>query len=339
MTGSGATSGNHVRVFLSGVRSVTHLLYASSYLHHLIADTGASVTLVDLGLGQYLGRANVTAQNLREMCGDDPELTLVGTDGAPPWHGNRDERCVYMGVGAPGIKPYLRLRLANPSRRLHVVVIDEGLGSYGDWRTKRDALRREGGREPWASLRSSAVSAARRTLTDERWALFRQVGTDWLIDDRVAATFRARVTVPASPARVCVFLSQPWVDLRILSEAAYLAHVSRVAEACRSAGLGFVLRPHPAEPAGRYAGFQTTVDRGPAELDPDVWGASVVIGATSTALLNTRALYGTPAIRVVAPECAHLDDQLSPGQKSLLDAFLPAARPVEALPDMLSELG
>lgn len=78
---------------------------------------------------------------------------------------------------------------------------------------------------------------------------------------------------------------------------------------------------------------------GPAELDPDVAGATVVIGATSSALLNIKALFGTPAIRVVTPELSHLDAQLSARQRSLLDAFLPPARPVAALSAVLTGLG
>jgi len=331
-------SGPSVRVFLSGVQSATHLLYASSYLRHLIEDTGASVTLVDLGVGQFLGRANVTAQDLRDVLGGDPRVTVVGAKGASRWGSEPGEQCIYVGVGAPGIKPYLRLRARNPSRRLRVVVIDEGIGSYGTWRTRRDAWRRQGGREPWPTVRAMAVAAARDALTNERWALFRKVGADWVVDDRVAATFRTRVALPTPRASVGVFLSQPWVDLGVITEADYLSHVGEVASACRSAGLGFQVRPHPAEPSRRYTTFEMTARSGPAELDPDVAGAALVIGATSSALLNVKALYGTPAFRVATPELAHLDLQLSSGQRSLLDAFLPVARPVAALPEMLGRL-
>ncbi len=65
----------------------------------------------------------------------------------------------------------------------------------------------------------------------------------------------------------------------------------------------------------------------------------MVIGATSSALLNVQALYGTPVMRVVAPELAHLDDELSAGQRSLLDAFLPVTRPIAELSEMLSDPG
>lgn len=330
--------GPSVRVFLSGVQSVTHLVYASSYLRQLIADTGSSITLVDLGIGQFLGRANVTAEDLREVLGDDPKLTVVRAQGSIRWRSEPGERCIYIGVGAPGIKPYLRLRSAQPFRRVHVVVIDDGIGSYGNWSTRRDAMRRQGGREPWSSIRALAVGAARGVLTNERWALFRRVNNEWVVDDRVAATFRTGVTFPDRRASVCVFLSQPWVDLGLITEAAYLAHVRELASVCRSAGLDFQLRPHPAEPAQRYAEFQVTRRPGPAELDPNIAGAALVVGATSSALLNVSALYGTPAFRVVPPELADLDRQLSPGQRSLLSSFLPVARPVAALSEMLGTI-
>ena len=71
-----------------------------------------------------------------------------------------------------------------------------------------------------------------------------------------------------------------------------------------------------------------TTARGPGELDPQVAGAAVVLGTSSTALLNVASLYGTPALRVAVPELAHLDDQLSHRQRSLLDAYLPRAVPV-----------
>ena len=339
MTAASAGQRPAIRVFLSGVQSVTHLVYASSYLRHLIAHTEASVTLVDLGVGRFLGQANVSAQDLHEVLGGGRGLTVVAPEGTARWHSEPGEQCIYMGVGAPGIKPYVRLRAAQPSRKLPVVVIDEGIGSYGNWRTRRDAGRRQGGHEPWLSIRALAVGTATGLLTDERWALFRQVGADWVVDDRVASTFRAGVTLSLPPAPVGVFLSQPWVDLGVVTEVTYLEHVREMANACRSAGLDFWLRRHPAEPARRYAEFKVMPHSGPAELDPDVAGATVVIGATSSALLNIKALFGTPAIRVVTPELSHLDAQLSARQRSLLDAFLPPARPVAALSAVLTELG
>jgi hypothetical protein len=334
-------SGAPVRVFLSGVASVTHLVYAASYLRHLVAGSNAPVTVVNVGLRRFLGRANVDAQDVAALLPDDPRLTVVTLEGPDRWHSRPGERRVYVGVGAPGIKPYLRLRAAGVGRPLRVVVVDEGIGSYGGWRTRRDSWRREGGRGPWPAVRALAVTGARRLLTDERWALYRRDGAGWRVDDRGAAEFRRRLedfapgVMPGGGA-AAVFLSQPWVELGVLGEQAYLGHLREIAAGCRAAGLAFLLRTHPAEDPDRYAGLAVSPRRGPAELDPEVAGAAAVLGTSSTALLNVAALYGTPAVRVAVPGLAHLDDELSAGQRSLLDAFLPAATGIGELSDRLN---
>ena len=160
--------GTPVRVFLSGVASVTHLMYAASYLRHLLATSDAPVIVVNVGLRQFMGRANVSAQDVAALLPDDPRLSVVAPEGPDRWRSQPGERRVYVGIGAPGIKPYLRLRAASGGRPLHVVVVDEGIGSYGDWRTRRDSWRREGGRGPGPTVRALAVAGARHLLTNER---------------------------------------------------------------------------------------------------------------------------------------------------------------------------
>jgi hypothetical protein len=333
-----------MRVFLSGVASVTHLVYAASYLRHLLDTSDGPVTVVNFGLRRFMGRANVGAQDVAALLPDDPRLSLVASESPERWHSRPGERRIYVGIGAPGIKPYLRLRAAAAGRGLRVVVVDEGIGSYGDWRTRRDSWQREGGRGPWPAVRALAVTGARRLLTDERWALYRLDSTSdgfgWRVDERVAAEFRRRLgefSAGVAPPGV-VFLSQPWVELGMLSEQAYLGHLREIAAECEAAGRSFLLRTHPAEDQSRYAGLAVSRQRGPAELDPQVAGAVSVLGTSSTALLNVAALYGTAAVRVAVPELAHLDDELSAGQRSLLDAFLPAAVGVGELSERLSEV-
>jgi hypothetical protein len=335
-------SGAPVRVFLSGVASVTHLIYAASYLRHLIDTSTGPVIVVNVGLRRFMGQANVTAQDVAALLPADARLSLVTPEGPDRWHSRPGERRVYLGVGAPGIKPYLRLRAAAVGRPLHVVVVDEGIGSYGDWRTRRDSWRREGGRLPGSTGRALAVAAARGLLTDERWALYHHDLAGWRVDDRGAAEFRRRLGEfgpgATTDGRSAVFLSQPWVELGVLGEQAYLGHLREIAAGCQAAGFSFLLRTHPAEDRDRYAGLAVSQQRGPAELDPEVAGAVVVLGTSSTALLNIAALYGTPAMRVAVPGLAHLDDALSAGQRSLLDAFLPAPAGIDDLSNRLNTL-
>jgi hypothetical protein len=333
--------GAPVRVFLSGVASVTHLVYVASYLRHLLAACDTPVIVVNVGLRRFMGRANVGAQDVAALLPDDARLSVVSPEGPDRWHSRPGERRVYVGVGAPGIKPYLRLRASAVGRPLRVVVVDEGIGSYGDWRTRRDSWRREGAGRQWSAVRALAVTGARRLLTDERWALYRRDGDEWLVDDRGAGEFRRRLgkfapAVTPGGGTAAVFLSQPWVELGVLGEHAYVGHLHEIAAGCQAAGLSFLLRTHPAEDQDRYAGLAVSRQRGPAELDPEVAGAVAVLGTSSTALLNVAALYGTPAVRVAVPGLAHLDDALSAQQRSLLDTFLPAAVGIGELSDRLN---
>lgn len=315
-----------VAVTLSGVRSRTHLVHAASYVRHLLTTRPGPVVVRSLGTGGFLGRTTVTAADVVEFLPADPRLTVLpeaDPRALAPGHG---VDWVYLAVGAPGIKPWARMVAHQPLHRPHVVVVDEGLGTYGTWRTRRDAWQRQGGGPVWPTLRALAVSTAVARLTDERWPLYRRgdgAGAPWTVRPEVAEEFRRRVPVPATKAERAVYLAQPWVAMGVLPAEAHHRHLRGVEAAVRASGLDFVIRPHPADPDGAYDGFPVAVGTGPAEMDPEVVGARVVLGTTSTALLNLAALYGTRAVRVRHESLAHLDDELGPDQRSLLEQFVP----------------
>ncbi|WP_156887558.1 polysialyltransferase family glycosyltransferase [Propionicicella superfundia] len=310
-----------LRVFLSGVRSQAHVVYAASWLRAQLAADPAPVTVVDGGLGGFLGAAPVTPGDLDRLFPSDPRLTRISPTGAGRVWASPDERLVYLAIGAPGIKPWLRLRAANPARRIAVVVTDEGLGSYGDWRSRRDAWRREGGGAVWSTARAVAGAAAKRLLVDERWALYTDTPAGWRLHEPVADEFRRPAR--SAPVDRAVFLTQPWVELGTVTDVAYRRHIAEVAAACTAAGYTFAVRPHPAEDASRYAQWDVLPGTVPAELDPRITSSAVVLGATSTALLNLAAIFRLPAYRVGGKELAVLDELLSPRQRALLDTYLP----------------
>jgi hypothetical protein len=315
------------RVFLSGVRSQAHAVYVAAWLRTRLAADGAPITVVDQGLGGFLGARPITTADLDRLLPDDPRITRISPAGPGRLHAEPGEQLTYVAVGAPGIKPWARLRAAHPARRIGVVVTDEGLGSYGDWRSRRDSWLREGGRGPWPTIRAWAGATATRTLTTTRWPLYLERVGAWTLNEPVAAEFR-RTPGPQPAAlggdgRRAVYLTQPWTSLGVLDPAPYRAHISAVADACARAGMGFAVRPHPAEPVGLYDGWEVLPGNTPAELDPRVRSAAAVLGATSTALLNLAAIFHVPSYRVGGKELAVLDDLLSPRQRTLLDTFLP----------------
>lgn len=325
-------------VYLSGVASRTHLLYAASYLEHRLADPSAHITVLDLGLRTFLGRRNVAQSDLSRLLPHDDRLVLAPKE-RPPRQADAREELVYLAIGAPGLKPMLHLRLAHPGRRLHVVVVDEGLGSYGNWRSRRTAWIREGRSAAWSTVRALVIAGVARVATDERWSVYRRDGTTWSVDDRVAAAFRAVRSLPSPLAgpRYAVLLAQPWAELGLISETEADWYVRDVAAQCQQADLLLKVKPHPAQrtPSSAAAGSQRIWNDVPAELDPVVLGAEVVIGPASTALLNLAALNRSRAIRVTFPATQIAEARLSHDQQQLLGTFLAAPIPIAGIARVL----
>ncbi len=311
-----------VRVHVAGLSSRTHLVYAASYVRHLLARTSGRVEVVARPSGGFKGRNPLSIDDVRAALPDDPQLRLVAAD-APQRPGTRT---VLLSVGVPGIKPYLRL-LGQRRRRAWVVVCDEGIGTYGDFATRRAALLREGGSARQALAVAGARTGADAVLTDQRWNLYvrdRNARGGWRIEGEVAAEFRRTVTRSGTPTRTAVYLTQPWVELGLIGQPAYRAHLDAVGAACAAAGLELRVRPHPVEDPAHYAGLPLVTGALPAELDSRVVDASIVLGGASTALLNLAAIHGVPALRIELPQTDALDRAMSARQRSLFAAFVPA---------------
>lgn len=303
-------------VLITGVRSRTHLVYVASYLRTLPEDT--QVRYVEGG-----GFLSATVSRDEVINALPLKVEFVdSTTGLAP-----KGPITYVAVGAPGLRPLAALRRADPLRRITTVVVDEGLGTYGDWRTRRAAYLRQGGSQTRSTVRAAAIATGDRTLTSLRWPLYRKEA-DWAVFEPVAAEFR-RALGPVDPSAYepgrAILLTQPWVDLGLIDGQDYARHVAALAAQQRAAGRQFVVRPHPAESAGRYVDYATLPVDVPAELDPAVVTADLLIGASSTALLNLAALHQRPVLRVLPPGTEALEAALSVDQRNLLSRYLPPA--------------
>ncbi|GAB3578521.1 polysialyltransferase family glycosyltransferase [Calidifontibacter terrae] len=306
-----------MRVLITGVRSRTHLIHLAAFLRKALTEE-SQIDVDYVGGGRFLGNAAVSEQDVRDAFPDDPRLTVVMRDAVPA---DVPADLTYLSVGAPGLKPWLRLKRAQPRGSVRVVVTDEGLGTYGGLATRRAAWRRQGVREPWRTARAVAVEAGSRTLTGQRWAMYDKA-REWALNEQIADEFRRGVSVGPRSNEV-VMLTQPWVQLGLLTAGAYRAHLDEVADVVAAQGNTLVVRPHPAEPPGAYAGM-TVIEGGLlAERDARVVNAAGVVGGTSTALLNLRTLYGVPASRLTVAGLEHLDTELGADQRALLATYLP----------------
>lgn len=307
-----------MQVVITGVRSRTHLVHLAAYLREL----GGEPPVTYVAGGTFLGAARVSESDIQTLL----RVPLRIVDSVSALGDLPADPITYLSVGAPGIKPWLVMRRAMPRRPINVVVTDEGIGTYGDWRTHRAAWRRQGGGEPWTTTRALAGSAATHGLTTTRFAMY-DVRRRFALNPQIEAEFTGQVgdVRPDPTGERVVFLGSPWVELGVLPEASYIAHVRDVARLVERRGKRLVIRPHPVENPSKYSEFEVLATDLPAELDPEVVGAAGAAGGTSTALLNLAALYGMPATRVFTPGLEHLEKGLGATQRRLLDRYLPAA--------------
>lgn len=307
------------RVAVSGVRSRTHLIYIASYLRSLL-DRGDVVEVSYLSGGRFIGTASVGDADLAVLLPTSEQLHIRVADNYADWVVGSD--VTYVAVSAPGLKPWARLKAANPTGSIAVVVTDDGIGSYGDRRSMRASYARQGRYGWWAPIRASGVAFVRDRVTSQRWALY-QKKQGWALDERVAAEFRRHLTTSVRATGRVVCFTQPWVQLGVIPVQAYLAQIDSLREAVQAAGFEFVVRPHPGEPHSQYDGFNISPSQLPAELDSELLGSYAVIGECSTALLNLAAIYGIRAARLATPGLEFLDAELSKDQRSLFEKYVP----------------
>lgn len=303
-----------------GVRSESHLLYAVSYAHAMSVSY-SQVMLCDVDAHIESG---IRAAPWLQRLGAGIEVV----DRLPPSL-DRVDRAY---VGSPSIRRVFDPDRPHPPARS--VVLDEGLGSYGSISARFRALRREGSATSRALARAIVRTAAITVTPRWQWRTYELTGQGWAINEAIAQAFRTAAE-PAQPSDRIVLLTQPWVELGLANESEIRAKVSRIADIAEAAGLELVICSHPRERALRYDSITTLRGAGPSELQAAVIGARLVVGDTSSALLNLAAIFGIASIRVSGLAAAV---SLSTDQKGLLDHFVGPPVPISALAQEISRL-
>lgn len=326
----------YVDVVLTGVQSLTHVVYASSYLRHRLA-TDASIDGIRLFVAPTRELLSMFSESeVRDLLPADERLTAIMVEPDTSWWRGLSADCVLLSIGAPGTRALARLLGARWGRKPLVVVVDEGIGSYGNWRSRRAAYARKGGSEPKVSLRAGAVAGANAVVPDVRWSLYRHAGARWSVDPVVAAEFRRHLDDQQLERPSVVYVTQPWVKLGVMTVPEHARHLDHLRTESERNGFAFGVRPHPFDDPELYRGLWVMTKRSAAEFDRRIAQASLVVGGSSTALLNIRALHGTRVMRIGTPGLASLDQTLSARQRSLLDAVLPPAVDVDEVASVLA---
>lgn len=293
------------------------MVYVASWLRNW-ADASRAIEAVDLDDDGSPERRGALDRYLPD------EVRLVqpkGTDSGGFDH--------FVAIGAPAIR-----RISVGWSRSAMLAVDEGLGSYGTIRTRTAALTREGKSEMRAVSIAAVRGVSRWLLAGERWRLYQREGERWFPNRAIATEFARHCGHVVAQDHV-VYLSQPWVEFGLVSEAAYLRHIAGVQSTVRATGRGLIVRPHPLESPRRYRSHDVVGSSGPAEADPLVVGAAAVVGDTSTALVNLASMFGTRAYRVSLEEPAIWPHPMSRQQRSLFDSFVDSPSTLDALGERL----
>ncbi|MEO1062030.1 MAG: hypothetical protein AAFZ07_11465 [Actinomycetota bacterium] len=303
-----------------GVRATTHTLYVASWARELLREHDR-VLIVDRDRPPTGSAHGPVTWRL-------PRGASIAVVDEPP---SSVDRVDAVHVGSPALRHWRRR--AAERRHGTSIVVDEGLGSYGSVRSRLGALRREGAGRASATAKAIARSAALARST--RWPTYRAEGGTWRVNPMVAATFREAAD-EAVPNDDVVLLSQPWTALGLADEATARRALDEIRRSVSGAGLRLVVRPHPWDHPDRFAELPTLPGGLPAELHPEIRGARMVLGETTTALINLAAIFGVPAARVELPIDAA---PLARDQQALLTTFVGPAVPTSELTEVIRRGG
>lgn len=302
-------------------------MFAAAYLRRLLATTCGPIEVV----ARPARGSELTPGDVGRALPEDPLLTLVRRSDPR----RRGTRTVLLSMGgAADLGEYLRL-LGRERRRAWVVVGETDI-----------AAARPPGRTPRGGLRAlaaragaSAGSARDAVLADQRWALAsrdKRAEHGWRLDDDVEAEFLRVVRRSGTPRRTAVFLARPW-PADAAAQSALPGRLDAMARACADAGLVFQIRPASKTDSARYQGRTVLDPTGPAELDPHVVDAGLVLAEPCVELLHLAAVHGVPAVRIdVDPD--HQKPIRRPDRSDPLAAFVPLRASAGDLGPLLSRV-
>ncbi|MGL5859680.1 MAG: hypothetical protein ACRCY9_00290, partial [Phycicoccus sp.] len=118
---AGVVTVRRLRVVVAGVRSTTHLVYAASWLRHVVGSgAGPEVVVDDLGSRPFLGEDRVDPADAARRLSLDGRLRVRPAGSSAWWAPEVGEDRVLLSVGAPGTKVWVRMSTAAPGRRPRV---------------------------------------------------------------------------------------------------------------------------------------------------------------------------------------------------------------------------
>lgn len=232
-----------------------------------------------------------------------------------------ESKIYFLSVMQPHMRNLLPLLVRPFSLRLiQLNLIDEGTGTYmpsSYWdRVNADEFQAQGG-----IRRYLAIFVKRLALLPfcrpQSLFLFRKVSGQLKLDKEVAMRYRSffnevywkacgrvgkqfEVIGGGVTGSVCLYLSQPVVELGLVTEAEYCKIIQRLSAYCNRHGYHLLFKPHPRESFDcNILGVTVIGSDHIAEAIVAILNPKMVIGLTSSALVTIPCLFDIPSISLM----------------------------------------
>ncbi|GMQ47865.1 polysialyltransferase family glycosyltransferase [Vibrio sp. 10N] len=204
---------------------------------------------------------------------------------------------------------------------VELVIIADGLGYYGDARSRFLATQRESDFSKLALFKTALnyyIKKVYDSLRNPKRFTIAEVKQNIVINNdytySLKSVFDKVILEPQLKRPALIFVSQPLVKLGLMSQQAYDDHLDFLQRFADNKGLDFFIKPHPSEidDLRKYNIFNS-----PAIIEHAMYYESnikCVVGFSSTSLINIKLLYDVEVWRLDL-----LDASLSSKQNKLLN--------------------
>lgn len=316
-----------VHVYASNIISPFHRAGVMAFLRAFSSEGTAIKALIMVEPGNW-------SLNLLELeCVTEPNLTVEMVYNSPRvkflsllkalyalffWRDPSSPNCLVVGHSRVNIKLLAHLisnKILNRKVSFATVVFDEGIGSYGRLPYRFGAFCRENNPNLLKKLQYLLIYPLNQfflkweVLIDFDWRLLKKCNGKYLTSNAsVIDSYReyfekdAKNIIPSQPYKHIFLVTQPLVELGLMDKDEYRIILDRLRNSLKKYGLSLALKIHPAESKNFYlnAGFDLIESKLPAETIICNMKPLIVIGFSSTALINSQLISDIPSLSLVS---------------------------------------
>lgn len=199
----------------------------------------------------------------------------------------------------------LKIIFFNIIKKVGVVFIDDGIGSYSGFTSRLKAVHREKNKFYFTLLFPFYYYTQKMLgrIIGQKYAMLQMPSWNLNIDYRTAFISLLKKLNTQTTKLDCpsiVFCTQPYIDMKVLSTNEYNNILDLILKLSKESSLELIIRKHPADISFDYSGFNIMNDDSTFEgfLMRNVEKVKKVVSIDSTCLLTASALFDIDSYRV-----------------------------------------